>query len=719
MRYIHQLDETDCGAACLAMVASHYKSHKSITSIRELAGTDTKGTNLTGMVQAAEKMGFSARALKGSREALTDSLPCPFIAHVSVKKDEYMLMHYVVVAGIHGKKLDVWDPDEGTGRRTVSTASFAERWTGYVVFLAPGRTFKPEKGEGSLLFRFLPVMKPYKGILFMACLASLFLILFGILSTLYTRYIIDEIIFSQAKLTLATLSTGMLAVAIIQAVTGAVRKILLTHFAYKIDLSLVFSYFSHVFHLPLSFFDSRKTGEILSRMQDIGKIQQTLSQATVSVVMDALMILVVGPVLYITNKTLFAVVLVTVPFSSAVMYIFSRLYKKRYRELMASAADVESYLVEAVNGASTIKAMTAEDTAIHTFEKYQMRMTNSGWKAAHLGIYQETLTGLIKQASTIVLFWAGSLLIIKGSMSTGTLVSFSALAGYFTDPLERLVNMQASCQEAFVAADRLGEILEMECEQEGEERLLEPAKLGGTIECRDVTFRYGTHRAVYEHLSFSIHAGEKVAFVGPSGCGKSTLVKLLLKLYKPEHGTISVDGHDLRDMDAYALRSHIGYVPQDVYLFSGTVAENIALHYPAATLEEIAEAARRAGANAFIEALPQRYNTMLGEKGTNLSGGERQRLALARALLGRPDILILDEATSSLDTVSEQLIKQTIDHMQGERLTTIIIAHRLSTVTDCDRIFVMDGGSIVQAGTHFELAREQGLYHELWHGIAV
>lgn len=719
MRYIHQLDETDCGAACLAMVASHYKSHKSVGAIREIAGTDTKGTNLTGMVQAAQKMGFCARALKGNKDALTGDLPCPFIAHVAVKQDGYVLMHYVVVSGIRGGKVHVWDPDESKGKQALSIDSFAEIWTGYVLFLSPDRSFTPEKGEGSLLLRFLPVMRPYRGILFMACVASLFLILFGILSTLYTRYIIDEIIFSQAKLSLAALSAGMLVVVLVQAVMGAVRKILLTHFAYKIDLSLVFSYFTHIFHLPLRFFDSRKTGEILSRMQDISKIQQTLSQATVSVVMDALMILVVGPVLFATNRTLFFVVLATVPFSSVVMYVFSRLYKRRYRELMASAADVESYLVEAVNGAGTVKAMTAEDTAIHNFEKYQMRMTLNGWKAAHLGIYQETLTDLIKQLGNIVIFWVGSLLIIRGDISIGTLVSFSALSGYFTEPLERLVNMQASCQEALVAADRLGEILTMECEQTGEARLLKPEKLGGSIECRDVTFRYGTHRAVYEHLSFSVHPGEKVAFVGPSGSGKTTLSKLLLKLYEPEHGSICIDGHDLRDVDAHALRSLIGYVPQDVYLFSGTVADNIALHCPAATMEEIEDAARRSGAAAFIEALPQRYNTMLGEKGTNLSGGERQRLALARALLGKPDILILDEATSNLDTVSEKMIKRTVDRMQDEGLTVIIIAHRLSTVTDCDRIFVMDGGSIVQAGTHLELAQEKGLYHELWQGVAV
>jgi len=346
-------------------------------------------------------------------------------------------------------------------------------------------------------------------------------------------------------------------------------------------------------------------------------------------------------------------------------------------------------------------------------------MTRVGWKAAHLQIYQSLFTELIKQISTIVIFWVGSLLIIKGNLSIGTLVSFTALSGYFTDPLERLVNLQSELQESFVAADRLGEILELEVEQEGEEKLLSPEHFNGAVECRDVSFRYGTRRPVYEHLDFAIEPGERVAFVGPSGCGKTTLVKLLLKFYEPENGTILIDNHDIRDIDAYNLRSHIGYVPQDIFLFSGTIAENIALHTPDADLEQITTAAEKAGAAEFINKLPERYNTMLGEKGANLSGGERQRLALARAVIGNPDILILDEATSNLDSVSEQLIKNTIENMRDRKLTTIIIAHRLSTVVDCDRIFVMDNGTIVQTGTHEELKMADGLYRKLWQGVLV
>lgn len=719
MKYIKQMDETDCAAACIAMIASHYKLKKSITSIREIAGTDTRGTNLSGVVQASKKLGFSAHALKGTKDALTSELPFPFIAHIAYQDHDYTLVHYVVVKAIKNDKIEIWDPNEDRKKQQKSIEEFCQEWTGYAIFLSPDRNFKIEKDNTSLLLKFLPVLKPYKGLLFLACLASILLVVFGIISTLYTRYIIDEVIFSQAKFTLGALSVGMLVIIVLQGIIGAVRNILLIHFSFKVNLNLIFSYFTHVFHLPLKFFDSRKSGEIISRMQDISKIQELLSEASVSVIMDTFMVLVVGPVLFATNKTLFGIVLLTVPFSAIIIYVFSKLYKKQFRKLMVEASDVQSYLVESINGASTIKSMNAEDYTTTGFEKYEMRMTNTGWKAAHLQTYQQMFSDLIKQIGNIVIFWIGSLYIIKGELSIGTLVSFTALSGFFTDPLQRLVNLQSKLQESSVAADRLGEILELETEQNCEARLLHPEHIQGNISIKNVNFRYGTRKKVFDDLNLEISAGQKVAFVGSSGCGKTTLAKLLLKMYVPESGKISIDKHDILDLDAYCLRNLIGYVPQDIYLFSGTIAENIALHKPDASLEEIVEAAQQAGADDFIEKLPERYSTMLGEKGTNLSGGERQRIALARALLGKPEILILDEATSNLDTVSERYIKKTIDKLHDGSLTIIIIAHRLSTIIDCDTIFVMDKGHVIQYGSHELLKRQEGVYRDLLEGIAV
>ncbi len=713
MKYIQQLDETDCGAACVAMIASHYKVNKSVTSIRELIGTDTKGTNLAGLVQGTQKLGFSTHALKGNKDALTEDLPFPFIAHVEVKHNEYTLYHYVVIKSIKNGKVEIWDPDFTVKQHIETIDDFCKIWSGYVVFLSPNNDLKIVKDNTPLLFKFIPILKPHKKLLLLSLIASILLVVFGIISTLYTRYIIDEVIFSQAKFTLGALSIGMLVIVIIQAIMNVVRNILLIHFSYKINLNLVFSYFTHVFHLPLRFFDSRKSGEIISRMQDISKIQDLLSQASVTVIMDTLMVFVVGPILFATNKTLFGIVLLSVPFSSIVIYLFSKIYKKQYQTLMSNASDLQSYLVESISGASTVKSMNAENKIMRSFEINEMRMMNAGWKAAHTQIYQQGISEVIKQVCNIVIFWVGSYLIIKGELSIGTLVSFTALAGYFTEPLQRLVNIQAKLQESAVAAKRLGEILELEVEQDPELSLVEPIALKGDIQIKDVNFKYGTRRSVFNNLNMEIKAGSKVALVGSSGCGKTTIAKLLLKMYLPNSGQIMIDNYDIRDIDCNSLRNLIGYVPQDIYLFSGTIAENIALHKPEATLDDIVKAAQRSGASEFIESLPDRYNTMLGEHGANLSGGERQRIAMARALLCEPNILILDEATSNLDTVSERLIKKTVDELNDGNLTIIIIAHRLSTIIDCDEIFVMDKGEVVQFGNHEELVYQDGLYKEL------
>ena len=302
-------------------------------------------------------------------------------------------------------------------------------------------------------------------------------------------------------------------------------------------------------------------------------------------------------------------------------------------------------------------------------------------------------------------------------MSFGTLITFNALLGYFTGPLFRLVNIQNSVQEALVAAERVGEILELECEKDESRRYLLPEKINGHIKFEDVTFAYGSRRPVYEHLNLEIAPGSWTAFVGPSGCGKSTFVKLILKFYEAQEGKIFLDGSDIRDIDPAYLRSKIGYVPQDIFLFGGTVAENISLHNHDAKLEEIMAAAKKAGADEFIQKLPKRYDTILGEHGGGLSGGEKQRLALARALLGNPSFLILDEATSSLDTVSEMEIHRVIKNLRSENIAVILIAHRLTTVMNCDTIFVMKEGRIIQQGSHRELLAEDGLYKNMWSEI--
>ncbi len=385
---------------------------------------------------------------------------------------------------------------------------------------------------------------------------------------------------------------------------------------------------------------------------------------------------------------------------------------------MSQNSEVQSFLFESINGAATVKAFNAEGKVHHEYEKKKMQAVETTWTVNNVSIIQGLLSGIINGVSGILVIALGSSSIIAGTLSLGTLITFNSLLGYFTGPLFRLVNIQNSVQESLVAARRVGEVLELEREMQSEKHYLKPENLKSDITFENVKFAYGSRKPVYEDLSLTVKGGSWTAFVGPSGSGKSTFVKLLLKFYEPDGGRIFVGKNDLRDIDTIWLRSKIGYVPQEIFLFSGTIAENIALHHPQASLEEIMQAARRAGADEFIQNQPKRYDTVLGEHGGGLSGGEKQRLALARALLGNPEILILDEATSSLDSITEQQIHSVLANLKEEKITVILIAHRLSTVQNCDTIYVMEDGTVMESGTHNELLTQNGLYKKMLLGIA-
>ncbi|MBR1638071.1 MAG: peptidase domain-containing ABC transporter, partial [Treponema sp.] len=616
MHYYQQLDITDCGAACISMIASHYGKRLSIAEVRGNAGTDIIGTNINGLLMAAKKYGIKGTAVKGSREAISPKIPVPFIAHVHIQRDEENWGdHYIVVKKIGKKKIEIWDPDPLYKKQKITYEKFFEWWTGYAVFFEPAADFKKSDKKDSLLLKFIPVFLPHTKILVFSFLSSVLLLAFGIISSFYYKYVFDEVIFSKASFSLASLSVGILAVVVIQGVVGTVRSILLSHFSFKTDLQLNFSYLSHIFRLPLSFFESRKSGEILSRLGDLDKIKQTLSNAALSGVMDLVMLLVSGPILMSISGRLFGISIATVLLVSSVSLVFAKIYRSYYSKSMSENADVQSYLYESLNGAATVKALNAEGFVEHEYEKRRMKAVATGWKLNGFGISQSLISGLIEGVSGILVFWLGCSSIIKGSLSLGTLLTFNSLLGYFTGPLFRLVNIQTSVQEALVAARRVGEILELEREDEGQQTLIKPEKLSGHIVFDDVTFAYGSRKPVYEHLSLEIPAGSWTAFVGISGSGKSTFVKLLMKFYEAKEGRILLDGNDIRDIDTCALRGGIGYVPQDIFLFSGTVRENIALHKPEASLEDVIEAAKKAGAHEFIEALPRRYDTVLAEHG--------------------------------------------------------------------------------------------------------
>ena len=711
MKYycVKQHDITDCGAACLATISKQYGLNLSISKIREVAGTDKQGTSAYGMIKAAEQLGFTAKGVKGNQEAFFSEFPKPCIAHVVV---DGSLLHYVVVHKVTKEKIIIADPGKGLVKYTPD--EFFKIWTGVLIILVPTSEFQKGNENKGIMSRFFSLMIPQKRLLLNIFLSSLLITAFGILTSFYFRFIMDDIVPNSTRKTLIALSVGVIVLYIFKAILEAFRYHLMLYLGQKLDIPLILGYYEHVLGLPMNFFGTRKVGEIVSRFTDASKIRDAISSATLTIMIDSLMAIVGGAVLFSQNHMLFFIAVIVIALYGAIVLAFNKPVKKINEKQMENNAQVTSYLVETLNGIETVKAFHAEDKAQAKTDRLFVKLLKSVFKGGIINNVRQSLTGIVSTIGGTVILWVGVVNVINGNMTLGSLITFNALLAYFLDPVKNLINLQPTMQTAIVAAERLGEILDLELEKvQDEKRKLSPASLNLPIKIENLDFRYGTRKLVLENINMTINAGEKIALVGESGSGKTTLSKLLMNFYPWEKGEIFIGDYNLKDINLEALRSRISYISQDIFLFSGTIRENLELGNEDATMEDIIEACRLSKADEFINSMPLRYETMLEENGANLSGGQKQRLAIARALLKKPDILIMDEATSNLDSITEKAIEKTINSL-SKNITTIIIAHRLSTIMRCDKIFVMEKGRFIEEGTHGELIEKHGRYYELW-----
>lgn len=705
---VKQRDITDCGAACIASIAAHYKLNLPVARIRQMASTDKKGTNVLGLLEALEKLGFQAKGVRGEMASLL-KIPKPAIAHVIIKE---VLQHYVVIYAATEKYIEVMDP--GTGQMHKYThEDFRKIRTGVLVILLPGEDFKTGNEKVSVMARFWALMWPHRSIMVQALVGAMVYTLIGLTTSIYVQKIVDYVLVDGSRNLLNLMSVVMIVLLLLQVFIGTMKSIFTLRTGQAIDARLILGYYKHLLKLPQQFFDTMRVGEIISRVNDAVKIRSFINEALTNIAVNVFILIFSFALMFTYYWKLALVILLIVPFYSLIYYVTNRLNKKVELKLMENAAELESQLVESLNSVSTIKSFGLESYANIKTETRFVGLLKTVYTSGMNSIFAGSFSEFFSRLFTIILLWVGAGFVLKNEITPGELLSFYALVGYFTGPVSSLIGLNKVIQNALIAADRLFEIMDLEREKEENQIELTRDAIGD-IQFKEVHFRYGTRVTVFENLNLNIQAGAVTAIVGESGSGKSTLMALLQNLYPLQSGRVYIGEYDLQYIKNDSLRSLVGVVPQKIDLFAGNLVENIAVGDFEPDMKKIIGICTGLGILEFIEKLPNGFNTYLGENGATLSGGQKQRIAIARALYRDPEILILDEATSSLDSASERYVQKMVELLREQNKTVIIIAHRLSTVFHADSIVVLEKGKVAEQGQHAELMQNKGVYFNLW-----
>ena len=702
--FIKQQSAVDCGVACLAMVGLHWGKRFDINYLRNLANVDRRGASLKGLMIAAEQLGFAARPVKASLDQIAQQ-PLPAIAHWEGR-------HYIVVYKVTQRHILVADPE--IGRRRLTHCAFIEGWTGYTLLLQPTVLLEKATEEKKSLKRFFALLKPHWLVLSEILIASLLIQVFGLVTPLMTQILLDRVVVQRSSTTLVAIGAGLMIFSFFRMVLTSLRQYLLYHTANRIDVSLVVGFINHALRLPLSYFETRYVGDITSRIAENQKIRRFITGSAITTLLDLLMVFVYVSLMVWYSWQMAALALIMVPLLAIVTLISTPFIQQVSREEFTARTQESSYLIEALTGIGTIKSMGLERRIRWRWEALFNKSIKINFSAQVIRERMRFASGFIETGVSQSLLLFGIWFVINDQLTIGQIMAFNMLLGNVISPFMRLIELWDDFQEILISVERLNDVLDSPAEEgEGNSSIVLPS-ITGHIRFENVTFRYNLESTqnTLENLSFEVQPGQTVALVGRSGSGKTTISKLLLGLYLPTDGKVFVDGYDLSNISLRSLRQQVGVVDQNTFLFGGTIRENLTVGHPNATPSDITESARMAGADRFIDQLPMRYNSAIGEGGGMLSGGQRQRLAIARSLLGKPRLLILDEATSSLDAETERLIQDNLNQILNQQ-TTFIIAHRLSTVRNADLILVLDQGVLIESGTHESLMKKRGQYYAL------
>lgn len=699
-----QHSEEDCGAACVATIAKHYKRNLNINRIRESVGTGQQGTTLLGLRQGAETLGFNARTVKASPEILDriNEAPLPAIIH-------WMGYHWVVLYGKQGEKYVVADP--GAGVRYLSEKELTEAWGNWTMLLLEpdsSRFFIQPEDKINGFGRFIQRVLPYRNLIIQAFIYALILGLLSLASPFLIQILTDDVL---VRGDLKLLNAVVIAVVVMNIVSSSLRLVqsnLIAHLAQRLELGLILEFGRQVLRLPLPYYESRRSGEIVSRMRDIQEINQLVSQVVSTLPASIFIALVSLCFMIFYSWKLTLVALLLIPLMLLSTFVFQPSLRQKTRTLFASEAENQGTLVETFKGALTLKTTAA---APQFWEEFQSRfgsVANLTFRTMQIGIINDTFSGFVSATGSVGLLWFGSQLVIANDISIGQLLAFNGMLENVLNLVAELVRFNDELIRARTATQRLTEVINSIPENQGD-RTKPFAKIPENTEiaCTNLNFHHAGRVELLENFSLTIPGGQAVALIGKSGCGKSTLSKLIAGLYASQSGNIRFDIYNLQDLNLDCLRQQVILVPQEAHFWSRSIIENFRLGSPHVSFEQIVTACQITGADDFISKLSDKYQTVLGEFGANISGGQRQRLAIARAIVNDPPVLILDESTAGLDPVSEALVlDKLLFYRQGK--TTIFISHRPRVIERADWIVFLEQGKVKAQGTPEDLFKIDG-----------
>ncbi|MBW4675666.1 MAG: peptidase domain-containing ABC transporter [Desmonostoc geniculatum HA4340-LM1] len=705
-QFVKQHSKEDCGAACLAAIAKYYGRTFTLSRIREAVGTGQFGTTLLGLKRGAETLGFNARPVKTSPELLNrmNEAPLPAIIH-------WKGNHWVVLYGKKGKKCLVADP--AVGVRYLSQQEIAEGWTDWLILLLepdPIRFFAQEDDKVGGFWRFFKRVWIYRGILAQVLPLNLTLGLLSLASPFLLQILTDDVLVRGDTKLLTTVAIAVVVMNVVSRSLSFVQSNLIAHFAQRLQLGLVLEFGRQILRLPLSYYEARRSGEIVSRLRDINQINQLVANLIISLPSQFFIALISFSFMVFYSWKLTVVAVFIAVMMSLSTIVFQPTLRQKTRELLVQEAETQGVLVETFKGALTLKTTTSRPQFWDEFQSRFARLANVTFSTIQIGIINNTFSGFVAGIGGVILLWFGGNLVINPAenLSIGQLLAFNSMNGNFLGLIATLISFVEEFTRAKTATQRLTEVIDATAENEGDEiKPFAEFPSNADIVCTNINFHYAGRLDLIDNFSLTIPGGKVIAIIGKSGCGKSTLAKLIAGLYPLQSGNIRIGLYNIQDLSLDCLRQQVVLVPQEPHFWSRSIVENFRLGAPQVTFEEIVRACQVAEADEFINNLPDKYQTILGEFGANISGGQRQRLAIARAIVTDPPVLILDESTGGLDPVSEaQVLDKLFKHRWGK--TTILITHRPKVVNRADWIVLLDQGKLKLQGSLEDLRTKPG-----------